>query len=1089
LEQYWPELNKASAKKTSGDKRWLYAYFFNCKSKLMKKNLLLYALIIMLVPVNLWAQQANSLYEGNVLDVKTNSPLQGATVQIKGTSYRATTDKGGAFKINAGQTKLPFVYIITYVGFQPKELTINNGGAISVSLEESASQLTEVVVSSGYVSQSKKDFTGSASQVKSSQLKNQPAQSFDQLLGGQAAGVSIVQPSNSLNNTPALRVRGINSVNSGIYPLVIVDGVTVFTGSVGGAIGNNPLADINPNDIETIDVLKDASATAIYGSRAANGVLVITTKKGKRGKTKVTYDGWASVSSPYNLPELLNAEDYVTIKNEAKVNAGQAPGFALQKNADGSTVNTDWYDVAYHKGVSQSHAVGLSGATDATSYYFSLSYSDQNSFVRTNNFKHYSARLNVDHHLAKGLVIGANITYSNGNNTGPTTGAFANSSTSLPTNNQQFIGLQGLARLTYILPPNVSVYNTDGSYNIQNAASVGYGANNPAVGTINAYNLQVLLDLDKNSSESNSLLGNVYAEWELVKGLKLKTSYGIDNLQVGNKSFFNPIHGDGGQSNGLAVNTQSKFFRSNWTNTLAYATTFGNDHHLKALVGYEQIDRTINAWGAQESNLTDPFYTNYQGGWANFTSSGNVLTRNSLVSYFSNINYDFQRRYLLSFNFRRDGLSALAPGNKYGNFGGGSVGWNISEEKFYKDSRFSNIVNNLKIRASYGIVGNSEIGDFPAIGTFGSGTYNGLPALGFSQAGNSGLKWERSRQTNIGLNFSLLNSRINVEADYYRNNIDGLILQAPQAPSRGIPGNYVYANAGALYNTGIEVAINSQIVRSKDFQWNASLNFSTLKNKVTELYSDIYLTALASFGIQNITRVGESIGAVYAVPTTGVNPATGYRVFVNRNGEQVQYNQVGSPSKWTYLDGTTAPAIDNYADGKVQGPSLPTYFGGFNNNFAYKNFDLTIGIIYSGGNKLYNGTRATISDQRYFNSGTFVLDRWTKGGQVTEVPKVVFGDNVSNGFSITNSAYVEDGSFVKLKNVVLGYNIPLAATKLASVISSAHLYAQASNIFTITKYRGSDPEVSINGNSINSGKDQNVPPNARVFTVGLNLGF
>ncbi len=1035
--------------------------------------------------------QENTTVTGKVIDAKHKTPLQGASISIEGSTNVVATDNRGDFKLTTYK-KEPFSIYVSFVGYETQKVLIaDNKNKVTVELKEQTNQLSEVIVSSGYTVQRKKDYTGSAAHIAATQLQNKPAQSFDQLLGGQAAGVNIVSPTNTLNNTPALRIRGINSINSGIYPLVVVDGVTVFTGSVGGAIGNNPLADINPSDIESIDVLKDASATAIYGSRAANGVLIITTKKGKKGRAKVNYDGWISFSSPANLPKLLNATQYVAIKNEAMVNAGKAPGFALLKNADSSIVNTNWYDVAYHTGFSQNHNVSFSGADDATTYFASFNYSDQNGFVRNNNFTHKGARLNIDHHLWKGFVVGANINYSNSVNSGPNTGAIPAGSTSLPTSNTQYIGTEPIARLTYILPPNVRVLNPDGTYSIQNGTSVGYGANNSNasspgyVGVINAYNLKEIIDLDKNTSTNNTFIGNVFAEWEIINGLKLKTSYGYDNLNVVNTSFLNPFNGDGAASNGAATNTNATYYRTDWTNTLVYNTTIAKKHNLTVLGGYEQIDRTVNSWGAQETGLSDPFYTNYQGGWKNVTASGNVLAENALLSYFSNISYDYNKKYLLNFNFRRDGLSALAAGNKWGNFGGGSVGWNISEEDFYKNSGFAQVVNNLKIRGSYGIVGNSEIGDYPALGTYGSSTYNGSSSLYFSQAGNANLKWEKSKKTDIGLNFSLLKNRINVEADYYKNEVDGLILQTPQSASDGIPNNYIYANVGSLYNKGIELAIDAHIIDSKDWKWDANFNISTLKNRVTSLVSDVYSNI--GFGIQNMTRVGYSIGSVFAVPTVGVNPANGDRIFVNAAGKEVQYNQVGSP-KWTYLDGTAATAIDNYADGKIQGPSLPTYSGGFNNSVSYKNFELNIGFIYSGGNKIYNGTAATLSDERYFNNGTFILNRWTTPGQITNVPKLVFGDNVSTGFLTTNTARVEDGSYIKLKTITFGYRLPIKGA-IANSISSVRFYAQATNLFTITKYTGSDPEISINGNSINSSKDQNVPPNARVITFGVNVGF
>ena len=632
--------------------------------------------------------------------------------------------------------------------------------------------------------------------------------------------------------------------------------------------------------------------------------------------TRVAYNSWVSFSSPYNLPRLLGAADYVTIKNEARVNAGLSPGFALQKNADSSIVNTNWYDVAYHTGVSQDHNVSLSGADEATSYYFSTGYTNQNGFIRTNTFNRKIVRLNIDHRLFGTVNIGANVSYSNSQNSGPNTGAIPPNSITGATGNSvntQYIGTEPLARLTYILPPNVRAVNPDGSYNINpNNGTIGYGANSSALGVFNAWNLKTVLDLDKNSSENNAFIGNVYGEWAILKDLRARVSYGFDNLTINNTGFLNPYSGDGATARpnivggGSVTNTNTVLKNTDWTNTLTFTPTIGSRQHLKILAGYEEIHKTINGWGAVRTGITDPYYTSYQGGWSNISSTGNVQSASGLISLFSSLNYDFDRRYLFSLNFRRDGLSALSPGHQWGNFAGGSAGWNISEETFYKYSPIANIANSLKVRGSYGEVGNSSIADYASLSQYSSGTYEGLASLYFSQAGNANLKWETSKKTDIGLNIGLFRNRITLDADYYYNLIDGLILNAPQSSSQGIPGNSIAANVGSLYNKGVELSISARVINTGKFRWDANFNFSTLRNKVTSLGAggDIYPTSLTTFGIQNMTRVGYSIGSVFAVPTTGVNPDNGNRVYLNHSGNQeVQYNAVTKEldaSGWHY---------------------------------------------------------------------------------------------------------------------------------------------------------------------------------------------
>jgi len=1030
------------------------------------------------------AGQTNTI-EGQVIN-SNNEAVAASVIHITGTHDTTVTDENGNFVITT-TAQFPILITVTMMGFEDQNVIVESNQNIKIMLEDSYNHLDEVLISSGYLSQKKSQFSGSVATVSAGQLQNQPSTSFDQLLGGQATGVDVIQSTGVLNNTPIIRVRGLNTISSGLFPLIVIDGVAVFTGSLGGFIGNNPLSEINTNDIASIDILKDASAAAIYGSRAANGVMVITTKKGKKGKTQFNYNSWFSRSTPYNLPKLLNAEDYTLIKNEALVNAGKSPGFFLSTNPDGSTVNTNWYDVAYEPGFSSNHNINISGANDTTQYYFSVDYSNQNSFIKNNTFQNYITRLNLSHDLNKFIHVGVNVSYSNAKNVGPNTGAVAGNTLSSSTYNTEYITNEPLGRMTYVLPPNVPVFNADGSYSIQNGISVGYGANIPSIiGTINAYNLAMVQDLDLTTSISKSLIGNIFGEVDLTKKLVFRTSFGLNTIGLQNKLFLNPIHGGGASYNGVATNIAADLSRTDWTSTITYKDSFIEDHHIGFLAGYERIKTNVSSWGASQSNITDAYYTHYQGSYANISPVANELSQNALLSYFSNLNYNFKNRYFLSLNYRIDGLSALSKGNKYGHFGGGSVSWNVADEPFFKGSAISNIMNNLKLRGSYGIVGNSEIGSYPSIGTYNSSTYGGAPTLGYSQTANPDLKWETSSKLDLGLNFTMLNNRISVEFDYFNNKIKDLILRAPQSLSAGLPNNYINQNVGSMYNTGFETGINALAVDARNFNWNVNLNLSTLKNKVTSLVSDVFVPSV--FGVQNMTRVGYSIGSVFAVPNKGVNPENGQMIFINSSGREVQYNHVGSP-KWTYLDGTPAPAIDNYKDGVIQGPSLPKIFGGLNNTFKYKNFVLGVNLTFAQGNKLYNGTRATNSDQRYFNNGDFIKNRWTTPGQHTEIQKLYYGDNVSAGFSFSSTSKVEDGSYLKFKNVSLGYNLPMDIGFLKKTFSSVYVYLQGSNLYTLTKYRGSDPEVSINGNSINSGKDQNVPPNAQVYTLGFNIGF
>lgn len=1009
---------------------------------------------------------------GQVKDEK-GEPLPGVTVMVKGTQIGAQTDVNGKFTLRVPEKS---ILVFSMVSFKTTEIGIDGKRVFNITLAEAKSQLNEVVVS-GYTTQNKAEFTGSAAHIGAAEIADKPVQSFEQTLAGQAAGVNVVQPSGVLNNSPVFRIRGFNSISLGSSPLIIVDGVALFTGTDGTFAANNPLSDINPSDIESVDVLKDASATAIYGSRAANGVIVIVTKKGKKGTVKANYDGWVGSTKAYNLPKVLNAAQYVEIKNEALVNAGLPPGYRLQYNADSTGyIDTRWYDYAYHTGISHNHNLSFNGGTDKTTYFVSLGYSSQQGILVQNTFERKVGRVNIEHKLTSHLTVGTNFSINNSMNRAPSTG-------SLPGQSAQ---LTGLAREAMVLPPNVSPYNKDGSYNIV-GNSIGAGASDPSL-ISGYYNPVVLLDHDKYSSESTALIGNVFGELEIVKNLKFKTNYSIDQSTIENLQFTSALQGyPGYDAGGSAINASIKNNRWDWTNTLAFAPTIGKKNHLSILGGYEQIKTTSVGWGATRTKLTDSYYDTFQGGFSTILVSGNSQGDNRFRSYFSNLNYDFDRKYLLSASFRRDGYSGLAMNHKYGNFGGGSIGWNISEEDFYKNLTFSNVMSSLKVRASYGQVGNINLGNYPSLSLYSSGLYGTVSTLGFNQAGNADLHWETSKKTDVGINAGFFDNRIVVDVDYYNNNIDGLILAAAQAPSKGIPGNSITTNIGSMYNRGLEFSVDAHIINKGAFKWNANFNVSTLKNKVTALANGtpIYGTGLDP---SNITTVGASLSSIYVVQTTGVNPANGQRMYLNHNGQIVQYNYAGS-QKWTYLDGTAAPAMDSKMDGKILGPSIPTYYGGFNNNFSYKAFDLSVNIGFSGGNKLYNGTKTTLMDGRFYNNSVNILRRWTHVGQVTDVPRVVFNDNFSSGSSLSNSASVEDGSFVKLRSASLGYRLPKQMLAKAG-IASMRVYVQGSNLLTITKYTGTDPEVSSNGDSnTTAGVEKNTAPQARTFTLGVNIGF
>jgi len=512
------------------------------------------------------------------------------------------------------------------------------------------------------------------------------------------------------------------------------------------------------------------------------------------------------------------------------------------------------------------------------------------------------------------------------------------------------------------------------------------------------------------------------------------------------------------------------------------------------LAGTEQQRTVQEGWGAQRSQIADPFFTSYQGNFTTINPGTNFQGENYLLSYFGRFNYEFNRRYYFSANVRQDEYSAYASGEKKGTFWGISAGWTPSEENFWKSlGAFGNAVNFFKIRGSYGTVGNSVgIGDFASQSLYGSGLYGAAPTIAYSQAGNPDLTWESSKKTDIGVVFGLFNDRLQGEYTYFKNEIDGLIQNAPQSPSKGIPGNIIAINIGAMENVGHEFGLSATVLRRGKFSWVTSANITFMKNEVTALYedSDIFSTT-SGLESTNIIRVGESLGSIYAVETQGVNPANGRRVYVLANGTLVQYSHVvpAGQSRWTTLDGNPASAAALVADGKVYGPAIPKWYGGWDNTFYYGPLDLNIQMNYAGGNFLYNGSKAGLRDMRFWNNHTDVLNRWTESNTGGTIPRVVLGDNVSNGSALAISENVEKGDFLRIRNITIGYKLPTSLLNRAG-ISSLRIYGNVNNAFLFTGYSGTDPEVSTNGNTnATPGVDRNTVPMAQTFTFGINLGF
>ncbi|WP_460608879.1 SusC/RagA family TonB-linked outer membrane protein [Hymenobacter terrigena] len=1076
----------------------------------MRKTLLLFLFMVLgLAAHNLKAQDRT--ISGTVAGADGAS-IPGVTVLVKGTKLGTSTDADGKFSLAAPATATALVF--SYVGYATQEVAIGNRTSFNISLVTDTKSLEEVVVV-GYGTQSRRDLTGNVATVSGKEIATSPVQSFDQALQGRAPGVNITTPNGVLNNPPVIRIRGVNSINLSSTPLIVIDGIPTFTGNTSalGSVPNNPLSNLNPADIESMEVLKDASATAIYGSRAAGGVILVTTKKGKKGQSHVSYDTWAGWSKPVRLYDVLNAQQYVDVKNEAVRNlnanrraigaaATNVEGFKLA-DANGNAADTRWYDYIYRTGFSQSHNLNFSGGTDKTSFYSSVGYTTQKGMIVNNEFKRISARLNVDHKVFKNFTVGMRVAYSNTMNSSPNTGSVGDNS----------FGSAGLGRVPILLPPNLAAYNPDGSPNVS-GTSIGPGPNlNPANGqpfVIGFINPVVDIKNNRFTSDGAQIEGSVYADWELLKGLNLRTTYGVNNLSFEDKAFYTSLPGSLTPT-GEADNYYRTNKRWNWQNTLQYDHTFGENHNVSLLVGNEQQNTDVQRWGASRTGVADDFFTTFQGNYTNIASSGQFQGTNYLVSFFGRVNYNYAHKYLATVNVRRDGYSAFAK--KYGNFYGTSLGYVVSEEGFWKNSSFGSVFSTLKLTGSYGVVGNNQgIDDFTALNTYGSGLYASSPTLFFNNAGNSNLTWETSKKTDVGLSFGFLQDRLRGNFAYYENLVDGLILNVPQPPSKGIPngstgpgsttGNILPANVGSMRNTGVEMDLSYNVFQDKAFSWTVSANVTTLKNRVLALaYEGQPPISTSTGGLEfaNYTQVGHSVGEILAVQSLGVNPDNGQRMIRKADGTVVQYNHQGTTgvgsTGWTTLDGKNTTAPTQLADGVYYGPVLPTWYGGFDNTFRYKGIDLGLFVQFSGGNYIYNGTKSGLHDQRFWNNEVDILDHWTDSNHNAKWPRVVYGDNVSNGSALVMSSNVEKGDFARLRQVSLGYSFDQTLLSRLNV-ASARLYVQVQNALLFTKYSGIDPEISTNGTSgVNTGAntgagvDRNSVGQARTYTVGFNIGF
>lgn len=1026
--------------------------------------------------------------------VKTESgePIPNASVIIRGTNTGTTTQEDGTFSISVPSVAKDL--IISAVGYTTKNVTIGSASALTIILATSGSSLDEVVVV-GYGVQQKKAFTGAASKIDADKFKSLMVPSVDKELSGRATGVQVTNAGGGINSPARIRIRGIQSLTGNNDPLIVVDGVPIISGNAAAVGNSNSLGDINPADIESIDVLKDGSSTAIYGSRAAAGVILITTKKGVKGRSKITYETTLGFTSPLKTFDLLNASEFKTIANEKLTNAGLAVRAGTNASAD--TSDTDWQaEVMNRNAFVQGHTVSLQGGSDKVGYYFSLNYTNQKGNIISNQNKSYRIRMNLDYEVNKFFKIGNSLSASRQEDFGQNEGANS---------------LGGSIASTLRLLPNVSPYNsaTGSGYNIMYPTSNQMGVG-PNGGTIddNFSNVVYTLRNDKYYSDKYRILDNLYGELAPIKGLKIRSQIGIDMLNDYSYLGLTPFHGDS-YGKGENYNANQNWLRLLWTNYFNYNLSI--DKHNIFLTGGNEVQKTTYKYfSADMITISDPIFigknifSGTSGSGGTNTIGGN-FDNTGFTSLFARLNYDFDNKYFLQGTIRRDGQSSLAPNKRFGVFPGISAGWRASQESFWTNSGLRDVVNELKLKASYSKVGNALSG-YRYLTTFVASPYATFGGIIPDIVGNPDLQWETNDKYNAGIEMGFFNNRFTITADYFYNNVNNLVLDVPQPLSAGLVGSLdlnggtIAQNIATMTNKGLELAINADLVKKRDFTWDINVNYTSIRNNVTSLF-DVGGKPVASIshGAYNITRVGDPYGIIYGFRNAGVNSFNGNPMWYKSDGTLVQYNLTNTLTSGTNVGNfyvadatngtlgaqTTGPGT---ADKVKLGESMPRWFGAVTNSFNYKGVGLEVMFRYSGGNMIMNYTRQeALSNMSFQNNGKEILNRWQKSGDVTDVPKLYYGLAANiNSTSNASSRWVEKGDFLRLQNIILSYNIkPDVITGLTNeYVKSIRLYIQAQNVHVWTKYKGADPE-----NITSLGLDNAYAPQIRNISFGLNVGF
>lgn len=1013
----------------------------------------------------------------------TGEGMPGVNITVKGTTIGSISDLDGKFMVSAPNKSS--VLVVSFVGYKKQEIKVGNQTSLMIKLEEEATTLGEVVISAGYTEVKRRDFTGAAGKVNLTDMMKAPVASFDQALGGRIAGVQVSSNEGAPGSTFNIVVRGNNSLTQSNSPLFVIDGFPTEDANS---------AAINPADIESMDVLKDASATAIYGARGANGVVIITTKKGAAGKPTVAYNGSFSVQQIINKIDMMNAYDFVKLQSEIRTPADMKTsyfepimvnGTQIERNLDyyRNIKGYDWQDEIFRTAYTHNHYASLTGGTNGTRYSASLSYMNQQGVIMNSDFERYQGRVSLDQKINEKVKLNLNANYTRAITNGTSPSSTVSGATS-----SLMYSVWGYRPVTW---DDTDLLNS---------------LYDPAVDGANDYRFNPILSSKEEYRKriEDNLSANTFIEYSILNGLKAKVSASYKLRNVTNESFNNSKTRYGNPSRSEGVNASLKLNENrSWLNEniLTYVKTFKKKHNVNALLGMTFQGDYSKYYRMDVQQITNEALgmSGLDEGTPKLIES--ALSESKLMSYLGRVNYNFDGKYYLTASFRADGSSKFVGKNRWGYFPSGSMAWSFNREKKVKE--MASWLSTGKLRLSWGLTGNNRISDFAAYAKLYSSidteyAFNNsyFPGYALSSLPNKDLKWETTEQTNLGVDLGFFNDRINVVLDVYHKLTRDLLLNADLPFTSGFSS--AYKNIGKMQNRGLEVTIDTKNIVKKEFTWSTNFNISFNRGKIVGLNAgQESLQSTVSFdnGYQTpsyIAQVGQPVGLMYGFVYDGTykyddfnQTASGDYVLkptvANNGGDR----SVIKPGTAKYKD-INDDGVVNDNDRTIIGRGHPLHTGGLTNNLTYKNFDLSVFLQWSYGNDVINANRLLFENgepKRDTNMFASYNDRWTPENPMSNIPAVR-----GQGPKVFSSRVIEDGSYLRLKTVSLGYNVPTSFLKKWA-LSSARVYVSGENLLTLTSYSGYDPEVSVRHSALTPGFDYSAYPRAYNFSFGLNIGF